>query len=46
MPAVSFSSESFVKILSIKLLERSLILVGRVILGKKTLVTIVLQNIC
>ena len=39
MPAVSFPSESFVKILSIQLLERSLILVGRVILGKKPLVT-------
>ena len=45
MPAVFFSSESLVKILSIKLLERSLILVGRVILGKKPLV-LVLQNNC
>ena len=39
MPAVSFSSVSFVKILSNKLLERSPILVGRVISEKNPLVT-------
>ena len=45
MAALSFSSVSFVKILSIKLLERSPIVVGRVMIGTDPLVTSFIKEI-